>query len=232
MIDRPFKLFEHVRDQLGAGSLFIEIGSDRGSGSAAYLNDLALRTGNSFATVDVDPVYIAGNITSYVMSGEQFTETVLPTLQKSVSLVLFDGFDWTYSPPKVRSGTAGADVYNLIEAYAKRGQQLNNLNSAMSHMTQTLNLLPFLADTAVVMFCDTWFSYLTDTIDGKGAGAAYALLANGFQVIGASAKSNYLILGRGVANNVNIPDLDEEALNTVYTGPRKPPNQIIFKNDH
>jgi len=232
MIDRPFKLFEHVKDQLGDGGLFLEIGSDRGSGSAAYLNDLALRTGNSFATVDVDPVYISSNISSYVMPGEQFIASVLPGLNKKVSLVMFDGFDWTYAPTKVRSGRAGSDVYNLIDAYAARGQRLNNIASAMSHMQQAAGLLQHMAPVCAVMFCDTWFNYLTDTFVGKGAGAAYLMLANGFQIIGASAKSNYIILGREVANNVNIPDLDEVALNVVYNGAPKPPNQIIFKNDH
>lgn len=46
-----YRLLEELADDLDAGS-FVEIGSDRGEGSTAWLNSFAAATGRDFFSVD------------------------------------------------------------------------------------------------------------------------------------------------------------------------------------
>lgn len=195
------------------------------------MSSLATSTGNSFITVDLDPIIVSVSVKQSVMSGEEWVKTQLPNISKRVSLVLMDGFDWTDSPIMVRSGLADAEVYNLISEYSAHGLVLNNIQSSMSHMIQILGLLPYFADRAVVMFTDTWFNYQLDTFEGKGAGAIYVLMAEGFHVISASSSSNYIMMGKNVSGTPQLPNLDQTVLNKIYRGPSVPPNQIMYINE-
>lgn len=227
----PYRLFEQIKDQLGTNQLFVEIGSERGGGSTAYLNSLSKQTLNNFVTVDVDPVYVGDDVTKYRMSGEEFAYNILPSMSKKVSLILMDGFDWIAKPATVRSGDAPVDTMNAIEQYEKRGQQLNNINSAVSHMQQILGLRPYFAKRCAIMFCDTWFNWQLDTFEGKGAGAVYLLLAEGFKVISASSKCNYIMMARNISAPKMLPNLNTAALNKKYMGPPKHPMNMVYTND-
>jgi hypothetical protein len=229
MQNPPFQLFDQIIGQLGTGCLFVEIGSDRGSGSSYHMANLARTTGNDFITIDIDPVYLGSQVKTATMTGEAWTKNVLPTLGVKVSIGLLDGFDWTFYPTSVRAGVAGPDVYNLITEYASRGYVLNNINSAMAHTQQVLNMLPFLNETCAIMFCDTWFNYALDTFEGKGAGAAYLLMAEGFNVVSASPDTKYVLMGRNVRGD-GMPTLNFDRLNQVYTGPAKRADTIMYDN--
>lgn len=231
MLNAPFQLFDQVQSQLGSGNLFAEIGTARGSGSTSYFANLASATANDFITIDIYPISLPPHIKHATMSGETWAKIQLPNLKQQLSVAYLDGFDWTTDPAAVRNGTAGSDVYNLINQYARSGLVLNNLNSSMSHMIQILEMLPYFANKAAVMFTDTWFNYLLDTFEGKGAGGIYLLLAEGFQIISASYKLNYVMLGKNVMGNANMPNLDQSTLNKIYTGVQRPPNQVIYVND-
>jgi hypothetical protein len=231
MLNAPFQLFDQVQSQLGSGNLFVEIGTARGSGSTPYFYNYSANTGNDFVTVDIYPIALPPAIKRATMSGETWVRAQLPNLNKQISLAFLDGFDWTIDPVAVRNGTAGSDVYNLIKQYASSGLVLNNLNSSMSHMIQVLGMLPYFASKAAIMFTDTWFNYQLDTFEGKGAGAIYLLLAEGFQIISASYKLNYVMLGKNVMGTVNMPNLDQTTLNKIRTGQPIPPNQVIYIND-
>ena len=232
MLNPPYQLFDFVAPDLPTGGLFVEIGSDRGSGSAPYLANLARSKGADFLTIDVDPVYVGAGIKTVQLSGEDWTANVLPTLNKKISLLLLDNFDWTAAPTAVRNGTATPDVYNLIKQYAAKGLVLNNVNSSMAHLTQVLNALPYLDSTCTIMLCDTWFNYTLDTFEGKGAGAVYLLLAEGFRIISASYQSNYLLLGRGTFGSVaSLPNLDLSSLNQVYPSKVIRPDAILYVNN-
>lgn len=229
MQNPPFQLFDQIIGQLGSGCLFVEIGSDRGSGSSYHMANLARVTGNDFITVDIDPVYLGSQVKTATMSGEAWTGDVLPTLDKKVSIGLMDGFDWTFYPTSVRSGGAGPDVYNLISEYAKKGLVLNNVNSAMAHTTQIVNMLPHLNDKCAILFCDTWFNYALDTFEGKGAGAVYMLMAEGFVPISASPDTKYILMGRGVQGD-GMPNLNFDRLAQVYTGAVKRADALLYDN--
>ena len=228
MQNAPYQLFDQLKDQIEPGSLFVEIGSDRGGGSTYYLQNLARQTKNDFITVDIDPVYLGSSIKSVKMAGEDWVQDQLPTIGSKVRLVFMDGFDWTTQPTAVRNGTASPDTYNLISDYEKKNLQLNNVNSAMAHILQVIGLLPNMEDKCAIMFCDTWFNYTLDTFEGKGAGAVYMLLAEGYNVLSASYQLNYIMMGRGMNSPAGYPNLDMSKLNKIYSGPKKRPDEILY----
>ena len=51
----PYRVLEELADDLDAGGSFVEIGSDRGEGSTAWLSGFASRTGRDFFSVDFAP---------------------------------------------------------------------------------------------------------------------------------------------------------------------------------
>ncbi len=229
LTNRPYELFEKIKIQLDDNRLFVEVGTARdGLGSTQFLCNLARQTNNTFVSVDVDPVVVGPGTTKFTMSGEQFADRELPKIKKQISLLLLDGFDWIQSPSDVRLGRSGQDTYNLIEQYASRGQDLTNVNSAVSHTTQLLKFRPHLADRCAVMFCETWFNWQLDTFEGKGAGAVYVLLSDGFKVISAHSNSRYILLARGISADSEMPNLVLDSLNKVYNGPLKAPNRMIY----
>lgn len=227
--NRPYELFDKIKNQLDDDRLFVEIGTARdGAGSTKHLATLANQTSNRFITIDVDPVLVGSGVTKFTMSGEQFAESVLPTFGKQISLLLMDGFDWIQSPSDVRLGKAGQDTYNLITQYESRGEELTNINSAVSHTQQLLKIRPYFADRCAVMFCETWFNWQLDTFEGKGAGGVYILLADGFKVISAHPTSRYILLGKNIQPVEDLSNLDVHALNKIYSGPARPPNRIMY----
>jgi hypothetical protein len=231
MIDAPYKLFDSVKDQLDSNLLFVEIGSERGGGSTYYLNSLSKQTGNNFITVDIDPVYLNSSVTSATMSGEEWVEQHLPLLKNpKIGLIFLDNFDWINRPTEVRNGTAGPEIYSAIEEYRKKQLKLNNINSAISHLKQVKGMLPYMHDKCVIMFSDTWFNYTLDTFEGKGAGAVYLLMTEGFTVISASNKSNYILMARNIRPKTEMANLNIDSLSVKYVGPKKPANEIVYNS--
>jgi len=230
MLNSPYKLFDQLKDQLEPGRLFVEIGSERGGGSTYYFSNLSRQTLNDFVTVDIDPVYLGPNIQAVTMSGEEWVTTNLPEMGKKISLVFLDGFDWVAQPMQLRSGTVSPDVYNAVDEYAKKGLVLNNINCAVAHMKQINGMLPYMDDKCVVMFCDTWFNYTLDAFEGKGAGAVYLLLTEGFEIISSSYKSNYVMLARNMRPNAPMPNLNQARLAVKYEGPKQRPDALLYDN--
>lgn len=231
MINAPYKLFDSFKDQLDSNLLFVEIGSERGGGSTYYLSNLANQTGNNFITIDIDPVYLNPSINSATMSGEDWVNNQLPALPTpKIGLIFLDNFDWISRPTEVRGGTAGPEIYSAIEEYQKKHLKLNNVNSALTHLKQVKGMLPYMHDKCVIMFSDTWFNYTLDTFEGKGAGAVYLLMTEGFNVISASNKSNYILMARNIRPKSEMPNLDLSSLSVRYEGPKKPANEIVYSN--
>jgi hypothetical protein len=229
MSDMPFKLFEKIKNQIEPNSLFVEIGSDRGSGSTYYLQQLADETRNSFVTVDVDSILLNPKIRSVTTSGESWVVNELPKEGKKVGLVFLDNFDWLTSPIAVRQGTAGPETYNLISEYKNKHMELNNINSTVAHTKQILGLLPYMHTKCAVLLGDTKFNIASDSFSGKGSAAVYILLSEGFSILSASYKSNYILMGRGMREE-SLPNIDQSALSKIYTGEQKRADTIVYFN--
>lgn len=230
MLNAPYKLFNQLEGQFDSNCLFVEIGSDRNGSSTYFLSDLANKTSNDFISIDINPIYLSPNVKTATMSGEEWVDTKLPEIKKKINLVFLDNFDWTAQPSQLRSGTAEADVYNTVDEYAKKGIVLNNINCALAHMKQINGMLPFMNDKCAVMLCETWFNFTLDTFEGKGAGAVYLLLTEGFEIISASYKSNYILLSRNMRPSSPMPNLDQHSLSVKYQGPKKRPDMWVYND--
>ena len=81
-----------------AGS-FVEIGSDRGEGSTAYLSQFAERTGRDFFSVDFAPEGVANarrvcGACAYQGLGEEFLQNAFSTVSKfgTISFAYLDNY--------------------------------------------------------------------------------------------------------------------------------------------
>ena len=216
-----FSLFDQFLDQLETGGLFVEIGTARDGGSTYSLQKLAKKTSNEFVTVDINPIMLGQGIKSFTMSGEQWVREELPKLNKPITLLFLDNFDWTYNPTLVRRGAANPDTSNLIDEYSKRGLQLDNVQSTPCHTKQLIGILPKMSSKAIVLLGDTWFDASLDIFVGKGSAAVYLLMASGFQVISGSSKEKFIMLGREITPLAGLPSVNLNNLNKVYLGPGK-----------
>jgi hypothetical protein len=233
MHDQALTHLDYLKSQFQQNNYVVEIGTDRiGGGSTNFLNTLAKAISCDFVTVDIDPIYLGPMIRKFTMSGEVFVDNFLPTIlgEKEVVVACLDGFDWTDKPYLVRSGQAPVDTYNLIDEYRRKGLELNNLNAALSCTKIAHGLLPHLADQSAVFLGDTSWNYTSDTFVGKGVGAAYLLMSQGFTVLSASFNSPGILFGRNIAFESPMMTLDFDRLNKVYTGPGSRPDAILYKN--
>ena len=147
-----FQRFEKYSEVLTPDSLVLEIGTDRGlkraeyAGSTRYMKELADKYSCSFATVDVDNELllpaIERGVDSYAMTGEAFCQNVLPDMNKKVSMVYLDNFDWDWNPPQ-----NDPFIKEQQELYrTKYNMVMNNVSSQRAHVLQTMFLLPYLAE--------------------------------------------------------------------------------------
>jgi hypothetical protein len=227
----PFKIFERIKGQLESNSLCVEIGSDRGSGSTQYLQQLANDTlGNSFITIDIDPIHLDSKIRAATMTGEQWVVQHLPDENKKIGLVFLDGSDWIEQPILVRNGSASPDVYNMIGEYHRKGSELNNINTTIAHTKQILGMLPYMQMKCAVLLGDTKFNFASDSFSGKGAAAVYILLSEGFCILSASRNSNCVLMARGMREE-SLPHINMDALSVKYSGPQKRADSIVYIND-
>lgn len=150
--------------QIEPDSIFLEIGSDRGEGSTKFLADLAQRHGTALHTVDIDKqktnAIEHSSIVWHTGKGSKWSKTEYPKIGKKISLLYLDNFDWNY--------WVGAKDHwvqeQIIEYKEKFDIEMNNENSQQEHLEQTINLLSWLSDSAIVL-CDDTFQ-----IDGKWDG--------------------------------------------------------------
>jgi hypothetical protein len=93
----PYTTIEkYLPNLIEPGSIFLEIGSERGAGSTVFLSDLAKKYNVTLHTVDLDntsDIVPHSNLITHTACGSDWCKTILPTLNKSVSLVYLDNFD-------------------------------------------------------------------------------------------------------------------------------------------
>lgn len=152
----------------------IEIGSERGGGSTAYLNDYALHHGLTFYTVDIDAEVYDGIRHNY---GDAAIHSrgldFLHLVQQPISVAYLDGFDWIYDP--------NSDITAIqIPQYRYMGLELTNDNCQKEHLLEAEVVEQKSADRSLVIFDDTYL--IEDGIfTGKGGTAAAFLLDHGYE---------------------------------------------------
>lgn len=185
----PYKMLDNCFQQLHTDNLkcVVEIGSERGEGSTAYLRDWTRKFAIDFHTVDVttDAQQHFANDTEpgainfhVVDTGHAWCRDILPTLGKQISVLYLDNFDWI-DPVNLQYQW----LHDQIAAYSARGVVMSNANSQEEHRLQTEYCLPYMADQSIILIDDTYNDVCSPTGWGGKCGTAIPLmLAAGFHV--------------------------------------------------
>jgi len=183
LLDNEEKMKDIIKD-----GVFIEIGSDRESGSTKALAQMAERLNMTFITVDPDEGAFKRSteiLNEYIdkWAVQDLGEKYLATVDFDVHLIYMDAFDnvlpnWPHKQ-------------TTIDTYKNRGIDLNNENSWKMHLEACENIIERVVIGGYICFDDTkqegaeWV--------GKGKLAIPFLLKNGFDIVD-SDYSNCLIL--------------------------------------
>lgn len=169
------RAYRHLALYDPAPGCLIEVGSERGEGSTAWLHTYAQRHSLRFYTADIDPSVHqqARTITAgaRLMTGAE----LLRRIRSPISIAYLDGFDWT---PKgmEREGW----ILEQRCRYRELGLEMTNKNSQAEQLAEALLVTERAAASAVVICDDTWHN---ERWDGKGGLAVPHLLDHGFRVV-------------------------------------------------
>lgn len=191
------KVFKAIEKYKLVGSV-LEIGSDRFEGSTRYLYERCKSKNISFYSVDCEKgAYnraksIGSN--AYLSTGENFIQNILPTLNIKFSFVFLDNFDFLIP------GFNWEHEDAVRSTYVSLGMTLNNVNSQKAHFDQAQLIQPYLNDSVIIAFDDTW-QKSDGNFDGKGGTAIPWLLVRDYFVIeqgpiGDNIVGGYVILAR------------------------------------
>ena len=174
------KLQSHIID-LTSGSVFVEIGSDRGEGSTAELDRVAGLNSTRLISVDICSdakeklEHQLCNTDFVVSAGSDWAQSYIGP---NISCLYLDNFDYIWDTQDI---CAHAPTLEQIYEYNQRGQQMTNQNCQIEHLKQMLFLYPHLTPSAVIMFDDTYL--FNDCWIGKCGPAVVFLLSQGWSVI-------------------------------------------------
>jgi len=179
MMGKVFQQLDAWLTDVQPGSVLVEIGSDRFEGSTQALDDLAGRHGTRLLSVDVtnDAQQRLGSILGH-------TEFICATGSAwareydgpPIACLYLDNFDYIWDINRYH-----VQIHKQMQQYAARGQQMTNQNCQTEHMAQLIHLYPHLAETAIVMFDDTYCH--NDCWVGKNGPGVVYLLAQGWRVV-------------------------------------------------
>lgn len=147
------------------GEVAVEIGSERGEGSTAYIRDAMPR----FYSVDIDPAEPAGVIR---MDGAKF----LTALDRPIKFAYLDSFDW------IPAGLEDEPwIHEQVRDYAARGVTMSNVNCQAAHLEQARMVAAKAAPGCVIVIDDTFST--AGGFSGKGGTAVPWLLAHGYELL-------------------------------------------------
>jgi hypothetical protein len=196
-------IYQHTADfvkNIKEDEVILEIGSDRWEGSTAYLAAMAHLYKSHLHTVDVnlDTARRLKQLLAYPLdacytfhesTGESLTSMwAVATGGKNIRVLYLDNFDWDWEV-----GTNGDMIAEQKEWYRRQGMEMSNINSQVSHLTQMINLMPWINARSIIAIDDTYL--YNGVFIGKGGAVVPYLLTQGFKVI--KIHDNGVILGCG-----------------------------------
>lgn len=176
--------FKHTEQYLGKtkNTIFLEIGSDRHEGSTEYFSQLAQKHGAEMHTVDIidEPKRRLPDLpaTWHIGWGSDWCENQLPKLDKKISCLYLDNFDYIWNIDLILNDT---DIKQRRFYKEELGIPMANQTCQVEHMKQMIAIFPYLTDDAVVVFDDT--HTLNDCWVGKCGANVIWLLAQGFEIV-------------------------------------------------
>ena len=165
-------------------SVIVEIGSSRTNyfqdSSTFYFEKISNEYNTDFFTIDFSKEVINSipqkfTQKKFQMSGEDFMQNFLTYSSKKIGLLYLDNFDIIYNEKHKKSLLS-----RVGELYKNKNIELNNENSAKTHLEQLILSMKYFHDNAHVIIDDT--SFRNNTWFGKGALCVPYLLENGFQI--------------------------------------------------
>lgn len=221
----------YLPDHIDHECIFLEIGSDRGEHSTQNLAQLAKDRGLALHTVDIEfRQFDINNVVFHQARGSAWCRQELPLLQRCISLVYLDNFDWVWDCEMLQEGFESCQwnrqIYRdlqgpdwpqhftpwhllnldlqsqIIQDFGRRGRDLedfkrisqlklsyqeqhglvlDNNQCQIEHLTQIINILPWLSPDAVLVFDDTFHEHGSWT--GKCGPAVTFLQSMGFSVL-------------------------------------------------
>ena len=188
------KIIEYVK-QLNKNTSFVEIGmahDPHPDSSTCELFRIANEHGINMYSIDTNEylldaiierspeVFYNPNYNVIIGDGEDFLKNYPG---KPISFAYLDNFDWMYNPQLYWEEQEPEWQHQQYLDYQAKGVELNNINSALAHLKQTMLIEALTDEKAVILYDDTWFSDISDNYVGKGCASIYYLLAKGWEVI-------------------------------------------------
>jgi len=198
MMGEPFRFLERVKEQIDPSGIVLEIGSDRGEGSTAWLWEFCFQNKLDFHTVDIHKercLKIQKEILSlniHCMKGEDF----LANTGYKISAVYLDNFDWIWEPLRYKNTKTPNWIHEQVEEYKKLGIEMNNHNSQITHLEQSIMIENLAAERCIIIFDDTWKNDEHGTYLGKGGAAVPYLFTKRFQVL--KEGDHWIAIGRNI----------------------------------
>lgn len=177
-----------------APGVLVEIGSERGEGSTAYLASYAARHDLEFATADIDPETSRQALEITLGAWHGTGASLLRKLKAPISIAYMDGFDW------IPDGQ-GCErwIEEQRERYAELGVDMNNDACQREHLKEARLIAKKAAERCVVI-CDDTFRE-SDGWSGKGGLAVPHFERQSFTVVDsvgpAETSLGYVVLQRG-----------------------------------
>ena len=189
----PYRMLEEMADDLDAGGSFVEVGSDRGEGSTAWLSSFAARTGRDFFSVDFAPEGFENarrvcGACAYRGLGEDFLSSEFANVSKfgAISFAYLDNYDWIWAGEHVQSytpqfpamlsdGELSQYKLKMRKEYEAEGYVLNNGRSQEAHLAQAKLVYSLCTERCIIIFDDT-FPLGQGLYSGKGGAAMKFLL--------------------------------------------------------
>lgn len=176
------RVYQHIGSYIKPGlGLFVEIGSDRGEGSTAWLDALAAEHNTKLITVDISSkarghLESKLNNTEFVVQAGSDWADDFYTSGQGIAVLYLDNFDYIWDINEVRPA-----IQIQMADYADRGTPMTNQACQVEHLKQLMLLYPCLTSNAVVAFDDTYC--YNDCWIGKCGPAVVYLLASGWEVV-------------------------------------------------
>jgi len=186
MLDpQKYKAFNLIRDFIPEG-IFVEIGCHKYEGSTMYISDVVEYKQTEFYSIDIDKSALEqipnkSFLHKINKKGEDWLLNDLPQLNKKISILFLDNFDWFWNdsyPEWTLENCRNQrkwykDEFNMTQ---------DNLNSQITHLAQGILALNYMAKNSFIFIDDTWRT--NDNIYcGKGGAVIPYLLLNGFKIV-------------------------------------------------
>jgi len=170
--------------QLEKGTAFVEIGC--GDASTPILIDICKKAELIFYSIDINNTRVSEDYNIIYEYGEQFLKDFHKwTYPKKyeISAAYLDNFDWFYNPVLYYEKQLDEDDHARFLEYQKEGLVLSNINSQITHLTQTILVEELSADKCVILYDDTYYVSDQDTYSGKGGPSIIYLLSKGWEIL-------------------------------------------------